>query len=380
MFNLLAQTTMPSTQPSEHGFFYPIQAATIANDVDPLAWFIHIMSIVFTVGIIGVTVYFCWKYRASVHPIPQPPGHNNVLEVVWTAIPAIIVFVCFFWGFRVYMKMTVHQPGSTQIEAIGKQWSWQFQYDNPKGGPKVADTELWMVKDVPVEITMRSEDVIHALYIPTMRMKKDVVPGRFSQMVLEPNRLGVFDVYCAEYCGDSHSTMLAKVHVVDKATYDKKMDELANPLVDPQGNPLPPAEAGLKIVKLNGCFSCHSTDGAAGTGPTWLDLYGATGHELADGSSITVDDNYIVESIRNPNAKVRKGFGPPSAMNPFTKGTIPDEYLPYIIAYQKSISKYAPKQAASAPTSAPADNKAVGPNTQSQKAANGQSNDAQDKK
>lgn len=362
MFNLLAATTMPSTQPSEHGFFYPIQASTIAHDHDVLAWFIHIMSIVFTVGIIGATVYFVVKYRASVHPIPEPPGHNNVLEVVWTAIPAVIVFICFFWGFRVFMKMTVEQPGATRVEAVGKQWFWQYLYENPKGGPRVVGEELYLVKDVPVEITLRSDDVLHALFIPVMRMKKDVVPGRFNTMLFEPNKLGTFEVFCAEYCGDSHSMMLSKVHVVTQAEYDAKIAELADPTKGPGGVILPADQVGQKIAQLNGCFSCHSVDGTSGTGPTWRDLYGATGHELADGA-VTVDDNYILESVRNPNAKVRKGFGPPSAMNPYPKSQIPDEYISYIIAYQKSISQYAPKTAGGQP------------NHDSPKAAKGESND-----
>lgn len=372
MLNLLAQTTLPSgagpageAPTSEHGFFYPVQASTIAADHDPLAWFIHGMSIFFTLGIIGVTIYFVVKYRSSVHPVPQPPGHNNVLEVVWTAIPAVIVFICFFWGFRVYMKETVQQPGANRVEAVGFQWDWQFLYDNPKGGPKVVDKELWLVNNKPVEITLRSTDVIHALFLPTMRMKKDVVPGRFNNMFFEPNRAGTYDIYCAEYCGDSHSTMRSKVHVVDQATYDKHIEIISDPTKDPN-NPsvtLPSAEIGKKLASLNGCTSCHSADGTPGTGPTWRDLYGATGHELADGSTITVDDNYILESIRNPNAKVRKGFGPPSAMNPFPATQIPDEYVGYIIAYQKSISKFAPQGEVPKSPGAPGSDKPTNPAT-----------------
>ena len=374
MFNFLAQTTMPSTRPSEHGFFYPVQGSTIAQDVDPLAWFIHGMSIFFTVGIIAVTVYFVIRYRASVHPVAEPPGHNNVLEVVWTAIPAVIVFICFFWGFRVYMKMTVTQPGATRVEAVGKQWFWQFLYDNPNGGPKVQGEELWLVKDVPVEITLRSDDVLHALFIPVMRMKKDAVPGRFNTMLFEPNKIGVFEIFCAEYCGDSHSTMFSKVHVVDQPTYDAKIAELADITKGPDG-PLPPVQIGQKVAQLNGCFSCHSVNGTTGTGPTWRDLYGATNHEMADGSAITVDDNYILESIRNPNAKVRKGFGPPSSMNPYPKSQIPDDYISYLIEYQKSISVHAPKNEPA--TASPAgDGAARQPNTDSPKAGKGDSNDS----
>lgn len=379
VLNLLAQaTTLPSaTQPSEHGFFYPVQASTIARDVDPLAWFIHGITIFFTLGIMAATLYFAIKYRESKHPVPDPPGHNNVLEVVWTAIPAVIVFICFFWGFRVYMKMDVVQPGAMRVEGVGKQWFWQFLYDNPRGGMKVQGQELWLVKDVPVEITLRADDVLHALFIPSMRVKKDVVPGRYNTMIVEPTRAGTYELYCAEYCGDSHSTMLSKVHVVDRATYDKKIEEMADITKAPDGGILPADQIGQKVAQLNGCFTCHTADGTPGTGPTWRDFYGATGHELADGSTITVDDDYIMESIRNPNAKVRKGYGPPSAMNPYPKGTIPDEWVAYLIEYQKSISTHAPQggQMTNDGKAPPEGRPGGQPNPASPKAAEGESND-----
>src|SRR5688500_4006534 len=121
-------TLMPKLLAATHqGFFYPVQASTIARDVDPLAWFIHGITIFFTALIVALTVYFAWKYRASVHPVPHPPGHNNVLEVTWTAIPAVIVFICFFWGFRVYMRMNTPLPASETIQAVGQMWFWQFK-------------------------------------------------------------------------------------------------------------------------------------------------------------------------------------------------------------------------------------------------------------
>jgi cytochrome c oxidase subunit II len=333
IFNFLAATNQ--------GIFYPIQASEIARDLDPLAWFIHGVSIFFTVLIIALTVWFAFKYRASVHPVPRPPGHNNALEITWTAIPAVIVFVCFFWGFRVYMKMTVPVPGSEKIDVGAAMWYWQFGYKNPSGGSNVIiKDELWLPSGMPVELTLHSNDVIHSLYLPAMRVKKDAVPGRFNTMIVTATREGVYDLYCTEYCGDSHSTMRGKIYVVDPVAYRKKIAEEAVP--DKEG--MSWTEVGQKIATTNGCFSCHSIDGSTGTGPTWKDLYGKTGHTMADGSSVTVDDNYIIESIRQPNAKVVTGFGPPSAMNAYSPAQLSDKYIRYIIAYQKSISANAPKE------------------------------------
>lgn len=346
---------------AHRGFFMPIQASEIAREIDPLAWYIHGVTIFFTVGICAATAYFAWKYRASAYPVADPPGHNNALEVTWTVIPAIIIFIMFFWGFRVFTRMTTPKPSAIQIDAIGQMWEWSFQYRNPKGGPDIKTKDLYLPKGMPVEFTLRSNDVLHALYIPTMRIKKDVVPGRFNKMYVTATKTTTpekpFHLYCAEYCGDLHSRMLGKVHVLETDAFYAELEKLANPMVDPTTMlPLPLEEAGKKVASLNGCFSCHSVDGKKGVGPTWKDLYGAPSHKMADGSTVAVDDNYIVESIRNPNAKVVEGFGPPSAMNAFPANQLPDEHVKALIAYMRAISANAPKSAGqpSMPSSQPA--------------------------
>ena len=324
------------------GFFMPTEASTIAREIDPLMWFIHGVTIFFTLAIVVATIYFAWRYRESKNPIAEPPGHSNVLEVTWTVIPAIIVFVCFFWGFRVFMRMTTQQPAAVQIDALGQQWFWGFQYRNPLGGADVKTSELYMPVNVPVEITLRSNDVIHALYIPAMRVKKDVVPGRFNKIEVEATKIGDYSIYCAEYCGDKHSKMLTVVHVLSADDYRAKLIDEANPIKPG----VPPAEIGKKLAAINGCLSCHSVEATqhvkSGVGPGWKDLYGDTDTQLSDGSKITADDNYIYESIRKPNAKVVNGYGPPSPMNAFSEGQLPDEHVRYLIEYMKSISVHAP--------------------------------------
>lgn len=333
------------------GFFMPIQASKIAREIDPLAWYIHGVTIFFTLLICVLTGYFAWKYHKSRYPVADPPGHNNLLEVTWTVLPSIIIFVMFFWGFRVFIRMTEAKPAALQIDAIGQMWEWSFQYRNPLGGPDVKTKELYVPIDTPVEVTLRSNDVIHSLYLPAMRVKKDVVPGRFNKLNFEATKLGDYSIYCAEYCGDLHSRMLSVVHVLTADEYRAKIIEESNPIKPG----LPPEVIGKNISSLNGCFSCHSQDGKAGVGPTWKDMFGHNA-ELADGKSVPVDDAYVLESIRNPNAKVVKGFGPPSAMNAFAAAQLPDEHVKYIISYMKSISVHAPHDAASPvqPASQPA--------------------------
>jgi cytochrome c oxidase subunit II len=349
MLNLLAG--------AHRGFVLPKQASTIAQEIDPLTWFIHGITIFFTVLIVGATAYYAWRYRESKHPVADPPGHNNALEVGWTVLPSIIVFVCFFWGFRVFMRMTAPQPAALQVDALGMMWEWQFQYRNPQGGPDIKTKQLLLPVNTPVEITLRSNDVIHSLYIPAMRVKKDVVPGRFNKLMVTPTKTGTYSLYCTEYCGDLHSRMLGEVVVYDPAEFAQQLQLKGRPDLDENGNPLPPEIAGKNVAALNGCFSCHSQDGRNGVGPTWKDLYGTSGHPMADGSTVNVDDDYILRSIRYPNEKVVAGFGPPSAMNAFSDGQLPDAQVRYIIAYMKSISSKAPKgagQPESMPASQPA--------------------------
>lgn len=347
--NMLAAT--------HQGFVLPEQASTIAHDVDPVTWFIHGVTIIFSVGILLVTGWFAWKYRASAHPIPEPPGHNNLLELTWTIIPSIIVFICFFWGFRVYMRMSTTHPGALPVTANASMWAWNFEYPNVNGGANAVDSDLYLPLNKPVEISLNSKDVLHALFIPAMRVKKDVVPGRFNRLQVTATKEGVYDLYCAEYCGDSHSNMRRKVYVLNDADFKAKMADISV-IVKPDKTP---AQNGMAIASVNGCFSCHSVDGKSGTGPTWKDLYGAKGHPMSDGTTIDVDDNYILQSIRNPQAHVVKGFGPPSAMNPFSKGQIPDEYVQkYLIAYMKSISANAPAEGAQ-PAANPGQNNATQP-------------------
>ena len=355
------ETTMQTTTllaAMHPGFFMPTEASTIAREIDPLMWFIHGITIFFTLAILIATAYFAWKYRESKYPVADPPGHNNVLEVTWTVIPSIIVFICFFWGFRVFMRMTTQQPAAVQIDALGQQWFWGFQYRNPLGGSDVKTSEMYMPVNVPVEITLRSNDVIHALYIPAMRVKKDVVPGRFNKIQVEATKIGDYSIYCAEYCGDKHSKMLTVVHVLSAEDFRAKLIDEANPIKPG----VPPAEIGKKIAGLNGCVSCHSPDGAKGVGPTWKDMYGEP-VDFADGGSVpSVDDNYIIESIRKPNAHVVKGFGVPSAMNAFSEGQLPDEHVKYLIAYMKSISAHAPADVAKEPATKPVSATDHGPN------------------
>jgi cytochrome c oxidase subunit II len=338
-FNFLAaaEEFVPPHAFEGGGIFLPKQASTHAPAVDYLFYYINAVSIVFGVAIIVLTFWWAWKYRSSVHPNPQPAGHNNVLEIVWTVVPALLILVMFWYGFVGFIDMTVAPPNAERVKVTGKMWAWNFEYPNPAGGPNGVTDILYLPKDKPVILEMTSIDTIHSLYIPAFRLKKDVVPGRFNQFWVQATELGEFPVYCTEYCGKLHSKMLAKAVVLEEDAFREKMKEVAD-YRKVNGNYASAAEIGFKIAQLNGCFSCHSVDGTNNTGPTWKDLIGET-QPVASGRNPVGGFDYIYESTHYPQKEIALGpDGKPytAAMSAYTNLTAEQTW--YLTEYFRSLS------------------------------------------
>ena len=175
-----------------------------------------------------------------------------------------------------------------------------------------------------------SEDVIHSLYVPVFRVKKDVVPGRYNKMWFQATKLGDFDVECTNYCGTDHSQMLARAIVQEPEDFKKWLID-ASVWV----GKISPIDAGANFYKQRGCSQCHSVDGTRLTGPTWKDMFGSQ-VPLQDGKTVLADEDYVRESIEYPQAKIVAGFGPVSAM-PSYLGMKPEDIYA-LISYMKSIS------------------------------------------
>ena len=148
--------------------------------------------------------------------------------------------------------------------------------------------------------------------------------------MFNPVKVGEYDVFCTEYCGTSHSTMLSKVVVHEPEGFDAWLEEASDFL-----SRLPPHEAGELLYVQRGCKQCHSIDGSAGTGPTFKDLFGSQ-EALTDGSSVTVDENYIRESVLEPQARVTAGYEP---VMPTYQGRLKDEEISAIIAYLETLAR-----------------------------------------
>jgi cytochrome c oxidase subunit II len=336
LLQLLAETNHPG------GLFMPIRASSVAAPIDYLMWYINTVAVVFTLLIFVLTIWFCIKFHYKKNPVAKPTGHNNVLELTWTAIPTVIVFVMFFWGFFVYMGMFAPASEKTtaayEVRVEAYKWGWKFFYKHPQNGREVMATELFLPVNQPVRLVMGSVDVIHSLYLPAFRMKKDVVPGRFNKMEVTGTMVGTFDLFCTEYCGDLHSKMLTKAKVFELNDFNAAIIK-AGTL---ENNILTAPELGKIVATMNGCFGCHA-DGTdahkAAIGPSWKNMYGKM-ESFTDGSTGLVDDNYVAESIRYPARKLVAAY-PGGGMAAYN---LSDREIGYLVAYMKSISDKVPQQ------------------------------------
>lgn len=322
----------------------PDQHSTFAAQVDWLFYFIYWISVFFTALIAFLVVLFAWKYRqrGTNREGQHTHTHNTALEMTWTLAPTVLVLAIFLFGFRGYMNMATPPANAYDVSVTGRKWSWSFTYNSPYG--MVVSDELHVPVGKPVRLVLESQDVIHSFFVPQFRAKKDVVPGRYNTVWFEATDTGHFDIYCAEYCGTRHSHMRSKVVVETPQEHDAWLRAQA----DPTRNP--PLEAGKLAYTKYGCNACHTLDGTPSTGPSFKDLFGRTEH-LADGTTVQVDEQYIHDSIMDPNKAIVAGFPSPSAMPTF-QGRIHPAEVTGLITYLKSISQH---YSGSIPTQWPAD-------------------------
>ncbi len=307
----------------------PEVASNLAGKVDGVLLTITLLSLFFFVLITVILVVFAVKYRRKRddEETPYITG-SEPLEIIWTVIPSILLIALFVYGFVVYKEMRTPPADSVDITVTGKQWLWTFDYYN---GKKTLN-ELYVEQNRPVRLVMMSDDVLHSFFVPGFRVKQDVLPGRYVQLWFTPTKIGTFDIFCAEYCGTGHSVMLGKVNVLSPEAYDIWENGLPGEGGGAVAS-LPPAELGEKIYKEKGCNACHSVDGSTLVGPSFKGVFGHT-VELADGSNVEADENYLRQSILEPQSQVVKGFQP---VMPSFKGILSDDEVTAVIAYIKTL-------------------------------------------
>lgn len=306
-------------------------ASAYAHEWDNLYAYLLGVSIFFTILICALIIYFSVRYRRqSDADRPAATKDGKLLEILGSVIPFVLVMIMFFWGAKLYFDARIPPKNSLEVLVTGKQWMWKLQH--PNGKREIND--LHVPVGVPIKLTMTSEDVIHSFYLPAFRKKMDVVPGKYTQMWFLPEKTGVYNIFCAEYCGTEHSVMGGKLYVMEQQDY---AEWLTHRMVDGAAAPAvatdDPVAAGEQIFTAN-CAVCHTGKPGA-IGPNMMTKFG-TMRKLEGGGEILMDENYIRNSMQNPNEHIALGYSP--AMNSF-KGTLNPKQMNQVIAYLKSQSE-----------------------------------------
>lgn len=308
----------------------PTQASTIAPGYDLLFWVITFMCVFFFVLIIGAGTYFVikYRYRGGEHQVATDHTHNTAMEIAWSVIPLVLTMGLFAWGFKLYLEFQMAPKDAIEIRVTGQKWVWNFEYDNGA----VSSKEFAAPLNKPVKLIMTSRDVLHSFFVPNFRTKMDVVPGRYTTLWFQATQAGDHQVFCTEYCGTSHSDMLAKVHVLPEKEY---VDWVEKHRDDPNATP---SDRGKKIFAgKGGCVACHAIAAdqqMPNIGPKLWQVFGRV-EKMVDGAQVTVDDNYVRESIEYPNKQTVAGFA--AGAMPTFKGVLSDQEISDLIAYLKSL-------------------------------------------
>lgn len=187
-----------------------------AESVDQVMLYIVIVSVILLLGISFAMVYFVFKYNRKKHPKAAQIEGNLTLEIIWIAIPTIIVMSMFYYGYAGYNNLRKTAEESMIVNVRGKMWVWDFIYENGKK----TDT-LYIPIGETTRLDMMSLDVNHSFYLPAFRLKEDVIGGKTTFMFLTPRETGSYDIACAEYCGLKHSGMYSKLVVMEKDEFEK---------------------------------------------------------------------------------------------------------------------------------------------------------------
>lgn len=308
------------------------------------------IALFFFVMLMALTALWSFQYRRRGTPVALvSSSHNTVLETMWTVIPLGILAVMFFKGFKGYLDMVVSPAGAIEMDVRAAKWDWRIIYpngaestDRVKLGSGKESPIFYMPAETPVKLKMISSDVIHSFFVPDFRGKFDVMPNRYTYYGFNSGAIkgdkklteGPFAgtpyedhwLFCAEYCGDSHSEMAAQIRLVPRDAWTKIVDSF-------NGAGLTPPEKGKRIYTIQ-CASCHTVDGSKNTGPSWKDIFGKT-ETFTDGSTAVVDEQYVRESIYEPAKKLVAGYGPQMAS---FKGILSEDDVAAIIEYMKTIS------------------------------------------
>lgn len=247
-----------------------LQSTSILTPVSPPAREIYSLAVL-VVGICaaifivveGALLWAIIRYRrrAGERGEPVQVFGSNPIELAWTVIPLVIVFVLALATVRTIKDVQRTEPpaGALEVDVIGHQWWWEYRIADEDGGRVVVTAnELVVPVDRPVWLRLASADVIHSWWVPALNGKTDLVPGRFNNTWFYAEKAGTYLGQCAEYCGTQHANMLLRVRAVDEAQFESwRSAQLAPARENPS------FAAGRAIFMRLACMNCHAIDGSS---------------------------------------------------------------------------------------------------------------------
>lgn len=341
------------------GIWQPPAASTTAASLDAVWNFINYLCYFFFTLVVVCMVVFVIRFR---HRRGTPyrtdyPHHNTPLELAWSILPTLIVIGLFWAGFKNYLDVHTPPKNSYDIQVTAQKWQWTFTYPN---GAQSTDQMLYIPKGKPVRLIMRSADVLHALYIPDFRVKQDIVPGRYTYAWFQcdyatgrpPSKYDTpaeymahanngFNLFCAEYCGQQHSTMFAKVFVLEQENFDEWLKGESEWMDQISDEDLW-WSAGPKLYAR--CAQCHSLDGTHLTGPSWKGLVERAEKYpvVGPGKQYPTVEDYIRSAILSPGEYIAPPIDGQSFSNsmPTFKGQLDDRKIDALISFMKHLDQF----------------------------------------
>jgi cytochrome c oxidase subunit II len=308
----------------------PEAASVTAGSVDWLFYFLIWSCVGLFLLVVIPVLWFTVRYRRKTESQKalSQVDHSVKIETAWTLLPCIYLAFLFYWGFIGFVDIYTIPFNAKILRVIGQKWNWTVQYPDDDISVSGQGAVIGVPLGQPVQLIMSSQDVIHSFFVPNFRIKQDVLPGRYSSIWFESTKIGEFPVFCAEYCGDEHSKMLAVIKVMPQEEYKSWLTKKKSENVG-----LPPVELGRKLYTQKACNACHTIDGTPKIGPSFKGVYGHM-TQLEGMTGVKVDDGYIRESILEPQAKIVKGYPP---VMPTFKGQLSESDINALIEFIKSL-------------------------------------------
>ncbi|MEH0166946.1 cytochrome c oxidase subunit II [Roseateles microcysteis] len=347
-------------------FIAPWHALPLASnwrDMDQTLTITFVITGIFFVVLNGFLAYTVLRFRrGKVQGAAYQPT-NHKLERWLTIVTAVFIAALLAPGLSVYADYVRPPSHAMEVEVLGNQWQWRYRFPGPDGklgrsdarfispsnafgldpddangndDPLIESNELRLPQDRPIKMLLRSIDVLHDFYVPQFRARMNMVPGQISSFWFTPTKAGRYEAMCAQLCGVGHANMRGAVVVEPAPAFEawvKAQPSRSAPAQAAAGDAASPVALGMALAKSKACVACHSVDGSASVGPSWKGLFGKT-EAFADGSQAKVDQAFLIHEIKEPQARVVKGFPPV-----MPKSELSEAELAALVAYIESLAK-----------------------------------------